>query len=248
LTCPLASGGEVVTPLYLPAYAFYGERRDYDFSGVPLALVPGAAPAGTDVCDTTTWGNISGRVVVLAASFIYECGDLTSSLGNAEKILANISAQRASSVTIWPYPATGIFTMRRFTLGTSRDIGHLRTVHANLGSDDSSAFGAAYTSCVQLLLSGQAAPPAVRLLPEADTHIELYESSGIAIACVLFALSCIVLAFVCHVLRKSCLVLRRLGATHAGLCVSIVQLVSRGVVLTGPLGYVCIAVHYAMPL
>lgn len=199
-------------PIFLPCYAFYSPCHDYNVSGALLPMMSSlsALLPGINMCDTSTWGPLFGRVVLISTQVSVQC---TAHMRTIEVIMKNISdaggasptantdaahpanpehpvhqlnavggVATGSSITYWPYPSSGYFALRRFS---SIWVSELRftyaTPHVTIGSLQFE------TILIQRLMvcSGQNMSTIVTLLPEKNTHIELYEVIPVP-----FALSC----------------------------------------------------------
>ena len=213
--------------MFLPRFAFYSPAV-YNYTGALLAVTDRPPfnlllPPGQDVCDTSTWPPLTGRVVLMS-------GEIGDRCPNVQQLFDNISAAGASSITYFPFRASGYFALRRFSLSARA----ASTPHAAMGSDEFSALVPLAAECWLFKRKDLV----VTLKPEHDTHMQLYEGGGGAFfSWVFFVITWLLLAYELYVLRTARTVLRTcVTSTHVALTCNTVQLLMRSV-LAGPFGW-----------
>ncbi|KAL1495548.1 hypothetical protein AB1Y20_016911 [Prymnesium parvum] len=241
------------TRLFLPSYAFYGPRHNYSARGVlilrfpeacfsPQALLAPPRPdarappqvfplaSGQHLCDTSTWGPLRGRVVLLSGALGSQCDESNASVPT---ILKNISAAGGSSITYWPFPASGYFALRRFAGLVDAQVFDSVTPHTTVGNYHFKLLMSVFGAC-----SVQRQPTFVTLLPEEHTHIDMYEhGGGVVISWFTFVLSYLLLSYVFYVTWLSTHVLRTCRtATHLALGLDALCCLHRST-CCGPFGF-----------
>jgi len=213
--------------LFLPMYAFYSPRN-YNFTGVLWSTTFLNLSAGQTPCNTATWPrSLRGRTIFLTAAIATVC---TSSEHHVEEIYKNISEMGASSVTYFPFPASGYFALRRFSFNPH--VFSYSTPHVVVGTEEVAAI---MSPCA---VAGRPSLPVLNLVPEQDTHIQIYEDTGWILSWFLFLFSFVLLGYTVHVARRATDALgTMLTVTHFALSLGIAQVLSNSVLL-GPWGLV----------